>query len=77
MYCSYKPFSSGGGSQPFIGFLSGKGLGVLYIRGRFNLHGEITPSENADMSNEKGISPRLKLMVFRFKVTASKFINLS
>ena len=25
---------------------------------------EITPSDNADMSNEKGISPRLKLMVF-------------
>ena len=25
---------------------------------------EITPSDNADMSNEKGIYPRLKLMVF-------------
>ena len=25
--------------------------------------GEIIPSDNADMSNEKGISPRLKLMV--------------
>ena len=25
---------------------------------------EITPSDNADMSNEKGKSPRLKLMVF-------------
>ncbi len=29
--------------------------------------GEQTPSENADMSNEKGISPRLKLMVFILK----------
>ena len=34
---------------------------------------EINPSDNADMSNEKGISPRLKLMVF-YEVTAPKFI---
>ena len=25
---------------------------------------EIIPSDNADMSNDKGIPPRLKLMVF-------------
>jgi len=25
---------------------------------------EIIPSDNADMSNEKGLTPRLKLMVF-------------
>uniref|UniRef100_A0A2P2NKA3 Uncharacterized protein n=1 Tax=Rhizophora mucronata TaxID=61149 RepID=A0A2P2NKA3_RHIMU len=25
----------------------------------------MTPSENAGMSNEKGIAPRLKLMVFK------------
>lgn len=38
----------------------------------------MTPSENAGMSNEKGITPRLKLMVFiKVKVTASKFIILS
>jgi len=29
--------------------------------------GECIPSDNADMSNEKGISPRLKLMVFKLK----------
>jgi hypothetical protein len=28
------------------------------------MFGETTPSDNADMSNEKGISPRLKLMEF-------------
>ena len=28
---------------------------------------ECIPSDNADMSNEKGISPRLKLMVFKLK----------
>jgi len=34
------------------------------------------PSENAGMSNDKGIIPRLKLMEFH-QVTASKFVNLS
>ena len=28
---------------------------------------KIIPSKNADMSNEKGMSPRLKLMVFILK----------
>jgi len=32
------------------------------------------PSENAGMSNEKGLIPRLKLMEF-YQVTASKFIT--
>ena len=34
-----------------------------------------TPSDNADMSNDKGTTPRLKLMVFYITVTASKFIH--
>jgi hypothetical protein len=33
----------------------------------------IIPSDNADMSNDKGIAPRLKLMVLRL-LSASKFI---
>ena len=35
---------------------------------------KMIPRDNADMSNEKGESPRLKLMVFLIKVTAPKFI---
>ena len=48
---------------------------MLY-EGNYNLYflgcgmnnlSKIIPSDNADMSNEKGISPRLKLMVFSLK----------
>jgi len=42
------------------------------------LEKKYNPSDNADMSNDKGKPigwPRLKLMVL-IKVTASKFINL-
>ena len=32
-----------------------------------NARDVISPSDNADMSNEKGTTPRLKLMVFSIK----------
>ena len=36
---------------------------------------EVIPSDNADMSNDKGITPRLKLMVF-WQLSASKLFFL-
>ena len=48
----------------------------MVIKSNFNSPGKDIPSDNAGMSNEKGKSPRLKLMVF-IKVTAPKLINLS
>ena len=52
---------------------------ILSKFGTGTISNEIIPRDNADMSNEKGKSPRLKLMVFlsRIKVTAPKFIELS
>jgi hypothetical protein len=37
---------------------------VNKIKQDINNLNEIIPSDNADMSNDKGITPRLKLMVF-------------
>ena len=42
---------------------------VVYVLGSviLNTCDVISPSDNADMSNEKGITPRLKLMVLFVK----------